>query len=390
MYPFNADRPPEDVSPTERIELNSIRAASLLLNGARLLGRGRLVGEHLDDAQSFDLPMLEFSEVVAQPLDELTLLERGRRFVDIGAEFLLTIDAESTAASLWELSVGQQDPDAFVALLWTVARQGTNARVSVAALTVLSELAGRAGPQTRLLLRQFVRSLDPVAAEMASVALQQNFYPDPEQLLGPAGRLPSRPSASICVHGTWARLKRPSWFEPSSSMHNHIAAECTPDLYMGVDYFRWGGRYSDLDRTLAVKDLKAWQSRNRIGSFDTIFAHSHGSNVVLDFVSQGHAVPLLVLMHSPFMPRTEDQWEAIYNNVGRVLVLRNYLDLVVMVDGLVDRSTTKLPAWFDKVANPAPFPLNPEFAFRHSTFTNLKTWKKLGISNQVVYERSLA
>jgi hypothetical protein len=80
---------------------------------------------------------------------------------------------------------------------------------------------------------------------------------------------------------------RSDWYKPGSTFHRYLKRRVSADLYSGDDYFRWDGRYSDSSRQLGASDLKRWLRKHQVRSLDTIFAHSHGGNLVLTAVSKG-------------------------------------------------------------------------------------------------------
>ena len=123
---------------------------------------------------------------------------------------------------------------------------------------------------------------------------------------------------------------------------------------------------------------------------DTVFAHSHGGNVALTAAANGERIRMLVTLHTPALPRPDEQWAAIRARIGRVLVMRTRLDHVVLADGLVTGSTQR----FDQAKLPhKPVVLhwaNKDAWFSHSFFTKLDSWRKYDLAGAVIRERVYA
>lgn len=190
---------------------------------------------------------------------------------------------------------------------------------------------------------------------------------------------------SITVQGTWSRISEESWHRPGDPTHSHIKRSCTPGLYDEPDYFRWSGAYSQIEREQASTDLAAWLQIRDI-ALDTAFGHSHGGNVLLD-VKLKQPGELLVLMHTPVLPRSEEAWARIRATWHRVLVMRARADPVVIADGLRTGSTgepdrTKLPFRLIR-----PHIKDRRGWFTHGLFVQEPAWIRYRLCNEVSYER---
>ena len=138
-----------------------------------------------------------------------------------------------------------------------------------------------------------------------------------------------------------------------------------------------------------VRTYLRWQAQRKITQLDTIYAHSHGGNVALDHVASGERVAMLVLMHTPFLPRSERDWTEIERNAGRIVVLRTRADLVVLLNNIKNGSTALPPAGLTNVRDLPSHPFGVDFWLRHSFFTRLRSWQTYGIANEVRFERQM-
>ncbi|MFT3944598.1 MAG: hypothetical protein QM705_12370 [Ancrocorticia sp.] len=202
--------------------------------------------------------------------------------------------------------------------------------------------------------------------------------------------LPSVEAMSVAVHGTWARLDETSWYAPKSALSQLIRSRSTPSLYDNQDHFRWTGGYSEGERRQGGKDLKKWLGKRQASRLDTVFAHSHGGNVVLGAAAEGVSIKLLVLLHTPAIPRPGDEWAKIRASVSHTVVLRTRLDRVVMLDGL--RTGSKQT--FDQALLPhreiKPRATDMRGWFSHSTYVEYGNWSEWGIPEEIRFEYSMA
>ena len=206
----------------------------------------------------------------------------------------------------------------------------------------------------------------------------------------------SRIARSVALHGTWARVAPERWYAPGHPLHSHIAAESSTNLYVRDDYPRWSGGYTADARRAGAEGLQRWvvDRKELILGIDTIYAHSHGGNVALSAAAMGLKIELLVLLHVPPRWRPDAEWQAIQNNVNRVLVYRTKLDAVVLADmiraaALEDEPRT-LSQRFDQTklhhVDTEPHPIRGPW-FSHGHFTTLKTWTTKDIAKDVKYYR---
>jgi len=224
----------------------------------------------------------------------------------------------------------------------------------------------RGSSTAKAILETAVLSHNPLLANIATAAggissggPSRAFYgfprPTPEEAAVGVNYIKS---TSLTVHGTWARLDEDRWYAPGSELHSLLRGEVSPNLFVQDGYFRWSGGYSKSAREDGAWDFALWKRTKDVGSIDTVYAHSHGGNVALSAIAKGERVRLLVLLHTPIVPRSKGEWARIRRNLGRVVVMRSRLDLVMLADGLRTRSTLRpsqsmlphreiLPHWKD-------------------------------------------
>lgn len=195
---------------------------------------------------------------------------------------------------------------------------------------------------------------------------------------------------SIAVHGTFAGFPGPhDWFHPDSDWSTHVRREVPCDLWSKTQPrpFGWEGRFWGKSRRKAVQELHAWTKRGGVEPIRVAFAHSHGGNVALDYLSDGGGIDLLVLMHTPVIARRRQTWDRIAANVGRVLVLRTKLDLVVWADRLASPAVLRLPqitALDHRIENSTIPAMGLSHGwFSHGFFTDVKTWRAHGVAQLV-------
>lgn len=223
---------------------------------------------------------------------------------------------------------------------------------------------------------------DDVDSDHDDVAYDDNEPPGP-------GADDDLRSCSVMLHGTFARLTsaQKRWYAPSSPLSKHVRSHASRNLYAGQDYPRWTAGFSDAARAQGTADLLKWCASHGLNAFDTVYAHSHGGNVVLDAIEQGLRVKLLVLLHVPVIERSTSTWSTIEQNVGRVLDLRTGRDLVVAADRL-HRKVNGLPLSENRLPQ-LPWVHQPRrsvahlFDTSHRRFIQLKTWRKNAIANDV-------
>jgi hypothetical protein len=186
---------------------------------------------------------------------------------------------------------------------------------------------------------------------------------------------------SITVHGTWARL-RSDWWKPNTgakNLHQYLLENVSRDLYAGKYYFRWDGRYAGGARQGGAEDLQKWCKKAKVRTLDTIYAHSHGGNVVLDAALRGTQGRLLVLMGVPSLKRSLSDWSRIKTNIKRIVALHSKLDIVI----LADRSRLRFPDDVRQIPIPRRW-------FSHGVILRPATWESLGLADEIKHERRMA
>lgn len=255
----------------------------------------------------------------------------------------------------------------------------------VAAAAALTAVPNAAFGQSSAVLESALGDDDPRASELARVILGAPgpSFPDGSD----RAPISTTEASSIAVHGTWARFAAERWYAPEGSLHQLIRSTSTPDLYPDDDYFRWTGGYSEPDRNQGAADLTSWLHHRRLAEVDTVFAHSHGGNVVLSAAASGAKIGLLVLMHTPALQRTQADWARIRSNVRRVVVMRTRLDYVLLGDGIRNGSTQA----FDQRDLPhrqlMPHVLDRRGWISHTTFVTHPNWVEWNLPREVAYER---
>lgn len=157
-------------------------------------------------------------------------------------------------------------------------------------------------------------------------------------------------NSALLVHGTvFQKHGKPLdewWRPPSGDLYQYLKSGARPNLYSGMDHFRWSGGWSDYAREEAAEKLVDWLSHRGLQDPDVI-AHSHGCNVSM---LASHVTPLnkLVLLSCPV------HWSSYRPGlVNDVVSIRINWDLVIMADGGAQRFPSNsgirekiLPFWF--------------------------------------------
>lgn len=316
---------------------------------------------------------LRYSQEQLDASTDRLLAERGLRGLADGA------DSPEAAAALWQEVDRTHAPEALLALLNLRQRaDGVEGAAAAAALVGLSQARLR---QSVDLLQSFADSPDELQRGIALAALGASIGGQPQSAPQDALPTPGPTSVSTTIHGTWGLIAdNESWYVPDSPMHDFLRDRVTDDLYDSKpDYFMWNGGYSHGDRAQGAADLPIWTRRvsPQNDRLDTVYAHSHGGNVALSAAAAGQRIRLLVLLHTPAIERSDDEWAAIRANVGGVVVMRTRLDLVVLADG-TRHLTSRLK--FDAQKLPH-FPvmahwLRREGYFSHSYFVQKDNWER--------------
>jgi hypothetical protein len=191
---------------------------------------------------------------------------------------------------------------------------------------------------------------------------------------------------SIIVHGTWARL-RSRWWRPGAgdNLFKYLKENVSNDLYDGEDHFRWEGGYHSNSRRKGAIDLINWTRQKSIEQLDTVYAHSHGGNLVLDAVQQPLGIRLLVLLSIAARTRPQMEWQVISSRICRIVDIYTRADLVALADrarawpnshGLDEARIRRLPLvghWFS-----------------HSAACDPDVWIRYDLAREIKYERQLA
>lgn len=292
-----------------------------------------------------------------------------------------------------EVEATKQATTAFALVYYNL--RNSSSLVSLAAAICVRTLTGAASSRAQDIIRksamarsQRLRALSDGAGGSAAS--------------GPADaslQLAFESGTSVLIHGTFARLGvGVRWNHPRSSFSEAFREKFRPNLYSGDDYFRWSGAYSAVMRRSAARQLALWASRplpfDMYGwHLDTVMAHSHGGNVVLEALSQTK-VKLLMLAHVPIMSVDPSVWSMRAANVGRVVVLRTKADHVVLADMLKRLLFGESPSLLEPPAQlfqfePLAGPVSSLW-FGHSVFTEPSTWEKYGLYQEMNYEYQAA
>lgn len=254
----------------------------------------------------------------------------------------------------------------------------------------------RVDPEARFMRRRLSllsKSNDAQISAMGHQGLSNLASPqlpalEPWAVLRPA-RLGAAPERSIAVHGTFAGFPEPTaWYNPQSAWSQHVRQAVPCDLWSRATPapFSWEGRLWGKSRLKAAEELHRWTTSQGIERLRVAYAHSHGGNVALDYLGSGGGIDLLVLMHTPLIARPTDVWTRINANIGKALVLRTKLDLVVWADRLASPALLRKPqVALDHVIDNAHIPAMglQHGWFTHSFFTKAETWRTHGVAQLV-------
>ncbi len=288
------------------------------------------------------------------------------------------------AAALWEELNANHLPTTLLALLnyaqrsdqelEAVSAAGSLSVITRNEATIQSELmqrgSGSDDPLTRGVATAFMGGSDGLAQSAMQSSLPALRLIDP---------------TSTLIHGTWGLVTDDGWHKPGSPMHHHLRSTVTGNLYDGNEYYVWNGGYSDQDRASGASDLSRWRDVvSDVDWLDTVYAHSHGGNVALNSLAMGQRIKMLVLLHTPAIHRSDEDWAKIRESVRTVVVMRTRMDLVVLADSLRHRENrlkfnpSKLPH----------FPVVDHWKHRdawlsHSHFINVENWIRDDLSDIV-------
>lgn len=380
----------------------SSRAGQFLAMGTYAFGTEPQAADVRDDADDLGVPF-----VTPATNDHALWREQGR--LDDLTRFALQDHGASDARdwtprsptrtddelALWqEVEYTHSVPPLLALLNYSLGAEHELERVAAAA--ALSGFSGGGLAAANDVLTGALSSPDEHVAEVArasigvqgdgATTLTPSMTREPSAERGPA----AEDEVSVAIHGTWAQVTADPWYAPGRPLHRHILTTSTSNLYDEISFFTWSGEYSQEARDAGAAKLPQWREIQAVGPFDTVFSHSHGGNVALSAAANGERVRMLVLMHVPALPRSDEEWSAIRGQVARVVVMRTRLDHVVLADGLRNGSTQR----FDQAKLPhTPVVLhwaNKDAWFSHSFFTELDNWTKYDLSGVIIREHQYA
>lgn len=373
------------VSEAEGREADVSRAGQYLGMAAYAFGDDAMALDMREDADLLGVPHVVADESIRgwssqAALDDLTAsVEEGTGSLAHELQAVAAVRADIDAT---------HRPELLLALL--NARQHTESPVEAAAAAA-GLLAFSPELETSIeVLQRMVDSRDSLARGIALATLGRSpsgaaSTPLPAQITD---------ATSVTVHGTWALLDDDGWYTPDSDLHRHLRDEVKDNLYRDRGYFYWTGEYSEPARRQGGQDLTAWaRSVSSADRLDLVYAHSHGGNVALNAAAAGQRINLLVLMHTPAILRSDEEWAAIHRNVGQVIVMRTRLDVVVTADVLASyarRGPRSL--WKFNPAKMPHFSINPTARevgtpldlWSHGYFVRLDTWERHGLADRVL------
>jgi len=394
-------------------EADLSKAGQLLAMATRLRGDPTQIEALRKDAVELGVPGVGGASrdnvrrmLAVEPHEAMYSTLRNSRDVSTTAQLASTMSSGAVKGALWRSAEYSHNPSDAVALLRTATLpefEPSDIEQVAAAASLFCLGAEEEQPR----LAAFACSSNQLVAGIASAALGTQPGTQQRTQQRPATRaasssasrasdaLPSSgggsDATSIAIHGTGDQLDEPgdAWWHPTTALSALVRSRATPSLYSGDDNFRWTGGYSDLDRDSAARELVTWQRRQGLDRLDTIFAHSHGGNIALSALNDFGSCSLLVLMHTPVVPREAEEWQALASRVGRVLDCRTRMDLVVLADGLRTGSVARLPAVMRQKRIHPPWQL-PGAWFSHSFYVEHENWAEHNLVADVVFERYLA
>jgi len=293
------------------------------------------------------------------------------------------------SAALWREVDRSHDPRTLLALLALGARSPEDLEAAGAAAGLDRFAEGRL-ESAQVLLDRLTESADPLASAIARVVLNRAAPGLDEASPGSSpGSTAGPTTVSAAVHGTWGMVGDDPWYRPGAELHRHIRSEVSPNLYDERGYYVWTGGFSQRDRDQGASDLSLWREVNQFTSFDDIYAHSHGGNVALSAAAAGERIRMLVLMHTPALPRSREEWERIADHIGRVVVLRTRMDLVVLADGVRNGSRQRFDARTLPHFEVALHWAKGDGWFSHGLFVSRPKWEQYHIAEIVESQRRL-
>jgi hypothetical protein len=310
------------------------RAAQYLGMSSYAFGDAGLARAIQDDADLLLVPHVQaatsnleqwFEQDALDELTSVALRHHGNRAWDGSYD-------PDAAAALWQELDTTHQPTTLLALLNVAQRsehelEATSASGSLGVIT--RGAAGESFDRESL----WITSRDPLTHAVGA-ALAGWSRPSDSAHETPTERAVAGPT-STPIHGTWGLVTDTGWHKPGSPLHSHLRSTVTANLYDEDTYYFWSGEYSSQARADGARDLVTWRDVVSATSWlDTVYAHSHGGNVALDALAAGQRIKMLVLLHTPAIHRSDEEWETIRRNVGGVIAMRTRMDLVVLGDSL--------------------------------------------------------
>lgn len=357
------------------------RAAQYLGMTAYAFGGDEVALGVQDDGDALGVPHVL---AASEDLDHWTDQSELDRLTDLAIEHhagnvFTDRDDPAIAAALWEELSVTHLPTTLLALL-NLRQQSRDELEAVAAAAGLAIFSRGDLEVSAAILEAARESEDDLVRGIAAAIL--GFPPVVTETPDRPGRL-THPT-STTIHGTWGLVTETGWHKPGSPLHDHLRST-TGNLYSDRGYFLWSGEYSDRARTDGAADLIDWQDLvSDAGWLDTVYAHSHGGNVALSAAASGQRIKMLVLLHTPAIARSDEEWATITANIRSVIAMRTRMDLVVLADSLRSKeprqkfNPTKLPH----------FPVvghwkNHEAWFSHSYYVTLENWTQNDLADIV-------
>lgn len=352
------------------------------------------VADLQDDAALLEVPQVPvapspepFSDEVV--LDRLSESALSARVPGIWSSTSAEPPSAEVKQMLWD-DVERMESVLPLSVLLNVCLRSEHPLERVAAAAALHRLSeGTLARATDTLLAT-TDDADPLVRAIANVMLGTGQATGDEPGATTTGQTAGGEPVSLTVHGTWGMVGTDPWYRPGAPLHDHIRDEVSANLFDAPGYYLWTGGFSQADRDNAARDLTVWRTRQGFTEFDSVYAHSHGGNVALSAAANGERIRMLVLMHTPAIPRPDHEWAAIRRNIGRVVVMRTRLDLVVLADRLRTDSRQR----FD-VRNLPHFHVELHWAngdgwFSHTFFVEKPTWVQYHLAEIVRSQHVLA
>ncbi|KQM83942.1 hypothetical protein [Agromyces sp. Leaf222] len=351
------------------------------------------VSDLQDDAALLEVPMVPVAPSPEPFSDELALDRLTESALASRVPGLWTADS-AEAPPVEAKQIAWEDIERMqsvlpLSVLLNVCLRSEHPLERVAAAAALHRLSESVLATATGALLEATDSEDPLVRAIANATLGIEQATGEGSGTAAAGAGDGEP-VSVTVHGTWGMVGTDPWYRPGALLHDHIRDEVSANLFDAPGYFIWTGGFSEADRDAGARDLSVWRTRQGFTEFDSVYAHSHGGNVALTAAADGERIRLLVLMHTPAIPRADEEWAVIRRNVGRVVVMRTRMDLVVLADRLRTGSRQR----FDARLLPH-FHVELHWAkgdgwFSHDFFVTKQKWDQYRIAEIVRSQHALA